>query len=459
MPHLRRPIGVNDRRNERSKDHVRFADEPDTKYRRSGRHTIGLTALEKEARKEDALKFLRRRNGYRSDFKDHDGIHSRLRASSYPIRHTDYGDRDANKRTYELMKESPIRRIKSPQGLDNDNVLRSVRREASTSMPLLDNRRFTTSSRESSREVHKGLLDSLSSVGSRLLGAALFNEKKEDGKLRENERNGNTDSFIDKWNRDELERINTNNELERQIRQKRKVLEQLDSSIKRSTWHNREPVVGPGFTESDLKIKMDKLEKAIKTLHGSTSKEDVIKELGIIRQDLLSMKSRQESNNMKFESRMEELQLEAQLNLRRYKKMMEDLEQKRKEIEKQKDDMIRMLKKVVRKKRKREEMSDSDGEEEIDDFPISRKDEEDIDDDDGNADLRSDMDSISEFETEKSPKQVSKLSPVQRGGRKRRKTTSRSIRSKLNKITQRMKVMEHDVSRNRHQAKKLQEEA
>ena len=126
---------------------------------------------------------------------------------------------------------------------------------------------------------------------------------------------------------------------------------------------------------------------------------------------------------------------------------------------KQKDDMIRMLKKVVRKKRKREEMSDSDGEEEIDDFPISRKDEEDIDDDDGNADLRSDMDSISEFETEKSPKQVSKLSPVQRGGRKRRKTTSRSIRSKLNKITQRMKVMEHDVSRNRHQAKKLQEEA
>lgn len=458
IPHLRRPIGT---KVKGSEDHVRFADEPETRYSRTGRHPTRLTRHEKEARKEDALRFLRRRNENLGGLMDNGGISRRLRTSSYAIDHPIHRDRDLNKRTYELMRESPIRRIPNPQSLNNDNVLRSVRREASSNLPILNNRKFTTSTTESPRKRHGGLLDSLSSVGSRLLNAALFNERKEDRKLRDNDRNINTDSLVEKWDKEELKRINANNELERQIRQKRRLLEQLNSSIRRSEWKDQDTPTRDEFNKYDLEAKMDKLENAIKTLHGSTSKEDVLKELGAIRQELLGMKSRQESNNMKFESRMEELQLEAQLNLRRYKKMLEDLGRKRNEIEKQKDEMIKMLRQAVRKKRKRREVSDSGSEEEEEeedddyDFPAGSK-SRDYDKD--NIDLSSDSDSISEFENEKSPKHTSKLSPTHTRGRKRRKTTSSSIRSKLNKITKRMKSMEHDVSNNRHQAKKLQEE-
>ncbi|QPG75342.1 hypothetical protein FOA43_002695 [Brettanomyces nanus] len=376
IPRLRRPLS-NDT-SSKLKDKVRF--------------TGTLSDEEKRRRKADAYDYLRSRSMNESDSED--TITNRLRSSNSP-RHQlrSILKPSSTRRTYELMGESPIRHISHPDRLGSERVLESVRREASKRSPLT--RRIDSNYRIKKVE-HHGLLNSLSNVGSKLLSSVLFNEKGEDEKLH------NTSTRLTRWNREELGKMKENEDLERSIREKKIALDRLNRDLESRSLER----LGP----NSLEQKVEGIEKKKQDLRQDDGDERVMGELASIREDLLNMRKREESSRLKFESKMEELEMEAEINEKHYKRMVKELEEKRREVDKQKDELIKELRKM--KKRRREKY---EGESE----------ESDSDDD--------------------------------RETKRRRVRVGTDLREKLERMTRKMKSMEREVSRNEQMAKRTEE--
>lgn len=382
IPRLRRPITKSTKSNR-----VRFSDTRRSPKRHRTILRAHISDTEKQRRRQDALDYLRRQN-------------TQTNRGSNRIRRPE-------RKTYELLGERPISHISRPDSLTTSDILRNVKRKAQSQSPLV-RREYGKNDEE---QQHRGLLQSLSSVGSKLLGSVLFNEKSEDRKLREETRRKEARNVRRQVNVQQRRQMMEDERLEQMINEKRQTLDSLQRQINKERIGR--DIKGREVGKPAIETKINALEDMIREMKDNGTKDEVMGELSSIKRELSSISRREETNNVKFEARMEQMQLESELNAKMYKKMMKELEEKRQEVAEEKDKLIGMLKKEVGRKRR-------------------------LDSEEGNSRKKQRLERIDSGEDESDD--------------------GASIRRKLEAITRRMKSMERDVSSNRDEAERLRSE-
>lgn len=296
VPRLRRPI---------RKD-VRFSDT-----------TIELSESEKRKRKEDAYVYLESRNG--SQYPGE--ISSRLRSS--PIRSTSQTRPILKTRpTYELLGESPIRRIPDPDSIgDSARVLKTVRRQAKRNQPLNTTSR---SGRVSKPDKHKsnGLLGSLSEAGSKLLGSMLFNEKSEDATLKQPK---DTTTRVSRWNSEDLTRLRESQQLDRSIQEKKQALDLLQREIDGNT-----QILRQSNDTINFETRLARVETKVDADSSLTDK-------------VSRLERRQESDRLNYESRLEEMRMELDLLQRNYKRLQKRFNDEQLAHDKEHNELLKLV--------------------------------------------------------------------------------------------------------------------
>lgn len=302
-----------------------------------------LSDAEKSRRKRAAMEFLNREtNNFSNTTLESVTEHNRPRkpASGDPI----------NRKTYELLRERPIRHISERtrhNALRNDAVADTVAREARHSL-IQDNEEGNRRKYEKSRDRKShSLLGSLSEFGSKVLGSILYNENqtgvlKEESKPKYTRESQVRDAGLDSTiilQQAKLDKIN------REIEMKKLM------AINDPVYENR-------LLQRRTEGLEDKLQSILKEVN-TDSNERLLKELLSIKNEVIELKKKQESNNMRFESRFEDLKLEQQRNKRSFDRMISELDEKREDLDREKDKIIRMLKRRKTKSRRQREVSES----------------------------------------------------------------------------------------------------
>ncbi|ODV86718.1 hypothetical protein CANARDRAFT_27132 [[Candida] arabinofermentans NRRL YB-2248] len=396
LPKLRQPL-----KRDNYNDRVRFSKESK------------LSDAEKHERSKSAYEFLNPESSSR------EGMSSRLRSSS-PLRSsytTPVGrssvlssgktnsdslrsilKRSSNyqeKKPYQLMGESPIRNVSGLNPLRADSILNSLKSRPynpsnlSSSSTTSSRVGKPSSSKKPSSKQHGALFNSLSSLGSKILSSVLYNESEnlEPANEKPTIPNNLERSALSSWNSRELHGLtdmhNTpQRSLDSEIQLKRRELESLEKEIQMK---RNEKEIELKRLESDLALKRQQrelsasedttpfrsttssdfvaggnVEDLIKSW-ASVSQETVLKELGSVKDEVLNLRKRQERNNIEFEARLEAVKHERELNRRSFEKLMSELEEKRSELDEEKDKYIRLLHKQSRKRKyTRDDSSDDE---------------------------------------------------------------------------------------------------
>lgn len=342
--------------NGKTTSRVRFSSIGNNPNPRSGLRnantSISLDQDKRERRKHEALAFLKRETGDTSR----------------------YGNYGVNKtKTYDLLGEEPIKNLSSTttaqklnlnstsrifdnklnlqNSLYDDDMLKRIRRESlrrnplSSSLPTNSNRIRKPDILHHSKSYvpsknNKGLLNSLSNLGSKVFKSIIYNE--------EDTTPSNAQNINSSFDLTRLQRLNMEEkELEAKLEAKRKYLNQINMEIDAS--HNKFQNIHTNVSENidngiDNSIKnLDtRLQNIIEEV-SSSSNIKLMTELDTIKNELNSLRRRQESNNIKFESRFEDMKLESQLNRQKFDKLFTELDQKSKELDQERETFFRLL--------------------------------------------------------------------------------------------------------------------
>ncbi|KAG7877857.1 hypothetical protein KL905_001123 [Ogataea polymorpha] len=285
---------------------VTFSRTPTSERVRFSRDTK-LSDYEKRRRSNAASEFLENSNGsnlksdrYRSPIGS--SIKTRYESPRSILRPSAH-----EKKSYELLGESPIRSIPDFKRFETDDILSSIKKKR---YPLTDRRSRVT--KPSSNRGHDGLLGSLTSIGSKLLQSVLYNENKD---------------------------VVSEQESKQEIKPTERI--KIDPV---------EPVrASSSSMERTLNEKFSSLESLIRELK-TESRETVMDKLTDLKGEILNLRASQELINTKFEERYEELRIENELNKRKFEKLFTDLEAKRDELDKEKTEYIKLLQKETRKR-------------------------------------------------------------------------------------------------------------
>lgn len=341
------------------KDRVRFS-----KYNSS------LTDMERARRKEDALNFLRSGSDKpaKSKVRSVEDIVNDIKAKNR--------QRDPmNKKTYELLGEQPIKNLSTKAKrslLSNDRIIDDL---ASESLRKARNRISTgdkirsSHGRASQNNRTTSLLNSLSNFGSKLLSSILYSENSPN--LHPPNLNETVDKMSPYLQYQPLQDNFQQREIDATLALKKAKLDKLNREIvlKEQKLSNSSPI--DLVTENkDIKSSTDYLDQKLNSILGQLSNDSngkLLNELSNIKNEIISLKKRQETNNMNFESKFEDMRIEQQRSKRHFDRMMQDLEEKREEIDRQKDQLIRLYKKAHKRPRSFYESDletddDSDGE-------------------------------------------------------------------------------------------------
>jgi hypothetical protein len=368
MPILKTPIGSRERsrktsvlsslsRNENFKSNpsrVRFESRFSTKK------PISMSQTERERRKHEALDFLRNETSSLKNSMSSGSFSYKNNSMSGLASNTD----PASLKTYELLGEAPINRIKnipSRSILYDDNAVKNITKKSLKSNPLGYKPPFlSTSSRISdyTSRVNKpksfytndnnnnGLLNSLSKFGSKVFRSILYNE--EDTSLNRQNNNAFESSHISSLMTDDILKSQLKQkELNLQLAEKQRYLNELNKQIMMA---EQETVRSPTFYNDQSKAIDKQIEKLDERLQNvldevnSTSNGKLLKELGGIKEELTSLRRKQESNNIKFESQFEDMRIENQMNRQKFDRLFKNLEEKRKELDLEKNSLIQILK-------------------------------------------------------------------------------------------------------------------
>lgn len=327
---------------------------------------ISLTQSEREKRKQEALNFLRNETSgiKRASIFDSGLEGGNDRAVPTIQRKTQSDLRrplSANLKTYELMGETPISRLSrnpSKSYIYDDNSLKNITRESLKKNPLPfrqtveDNSSRISKPNSNYYRRNNGLLNSLSNFGSKVFKSILYNE---DDTVQENEQHASSSYLNDL----KIQRLKQK-ELDLKLQERMRYLDELDRKI--AIKENEQ--FSNTFVES---VNIDKqIQKLDDRLHSileevnSSSNNKLIKELREIKEEIVSLRRKQESNNLKFESKFEDMRLENQMNRRKFERLLKDLEEKHKELDVAKTSMKNLInqKSVELQEEKDDENSD-----------------------------------------------------------------------------------------------------
>lgn len=292
-----------------------------------------LTDAEKAKRKRDAMEFL-----YKETTSNHktalDSVLEKSRAKS------DNNRDPINRKTYELLRERPIRNISDRTRrhiLRDDTIADNVARESLKFQRQAIPQKYGNDKLHSSNNKStSSLLNSLSEFGSKLLGSILYNEAQTD--LRR------TSPVKSSYEIPQTKPI-LEQELNSTINLQQAKLDKINRDIEtRKLMAMNEPLYENQYLQRKTEGIEDKLQSILKEVNND-SNDKLLKELLNIKDELIGLKKKQESNNMRFESRFEDLKLEQQRNKRNFDRMIHELDEKRDDLDREKDKIIRLLKK------------------------------------------------------------------------------------------------------------------
>lgn len=351
---------------------------------------LSMSQRERERRKSEALNFLKRetstfskadqRNTKTSDLFGSSEIGrstgSRRRAPPANVR--DYQssskarERDpASIKTFELLGENPISRIgmlPSKAAIYDENILKNITRESfrrnplstSPSRPNLSGSRISkpsTATPTSYTMKNTGLLNSLSNFGSKVFKSILYNEDEPTSSPRVGSSyNSPKLRTIPQDQRIESD-LRRQRELDLQLEERRRYLEQLNEKIaqaenvnQRVSSMSQTPINDSvSFLDQSQTIdkQIEKLDNRLQSILNEVnigSNGKLIEELGGIKDELASLRKKQETNNIKFESKFEDIKLENQKNRQKFDRLYQDLESKKKELDMEKNALLKLLK-------------------------------------------------------------------------------------------------------------------
>ncbi|ODQ45565.1 hypothetical protein PICMEDRAFT_73083 [Pichia membranifaciens NRRL Y-2026] len=315
----------------------------------SSKNSISLNQNERERRKHEALEFLRKETRA-----SHSTNHS------IPRKYTSRQNNPDSLKTYQLLGERPIDRIpgsSSRSAIYDDQTVKNITRESLRRNPLgytsqiSDRRSRVSKPNNSFASKNNGLLSSLSNFGSKVFRSILYSEQDTNPNEPSSQPSfsslGSFRSDLHKEQDDILRSEIKQKELDLQLEERRRYLDELNRQIVRTekTLASDSPKTIMDQSKSiDQQIgKLDERLQNILEEVNSTSNGKLLKELESIKGELTTLRRKQESNNMKFESRFEDMKLENQLNRQKFDQLFEELEEKRKELDLEKDTLIKIL--------------------------------------------------------------------------------------------------------------------
>lgn len=317
----------------------------------STRNPVSLNQNERERRKHEALEFLKKETrSNQSNTKEPSG--------RYTTRRNNNPD---SLKTYQLLGEKPIDRISnssSKRAIYDDHTIKNITRESLRRNPLGYGSRIADNSSRISKPTalytskNNSLLSSLSNFGSKVFRSILYSEQDtnpiESSSQPSFSSLGSLRSDLQKEQDELLKSEIKQKELDLQLAERRRYLDELNKQIVRTEKHleSDSPVTLLDQSKSiDKQIeKLDGRLQSILEEVNSSSNGKLLKELESIKDELTTLRRKQETNNMKFESKFEDMKLENQLNRQKFDQLFDDLEEKRKELDMEKDTLIRILK-------------------------------------------------------------------------------------------------------------------
>lgn len=330
------------------------------------RESISLSQNERLRRKKEALDFLRKETKTGTTSATTTGNGTRLGGYS-GVRNNDNNIRrirDPNSiKTYELLGENPIERIPglaSQRAMYDDNAIRNIARESRRRNPLNQEsptktfpRIFDESSRVSKTykrysSKNNGLLNSLSNFGSKVFRSILYSEEYTNPKDTDNKILSDlTYSNLEMQRKHFLESEMRQKELDMRLKEKEKYLGQLNDKINFTEQLKPNASSNTMLDQSrSIDKQMEKLDSRLQNILeevNSSSTTKLLSELENIKGELTTLRRKQESNNIKFESKFEDMKLENQLNRQKFDRLFSDLEEKRRALDMEKDSLIKML--------------------------------------------------------------------------------------------------------------------
>ncbi|TID30699.1 hypothetical protein CANINC_000615 [Pichia inconspicua] len=399
------------RRNYRSDRTATTAKGSDTAPRvRFSRSTTAATTplpsshRERERRKRQALEFLQSETGgIRKP--QHTTIRQPLNTSSR-----------VSARSNRLGNDIPT--ISSKSVMYDDNALRNLRKESLRHNPLLSDPsppRYTSNRTASpSYSNSNGLLNSLGKFGSKVLSSILYSE---DATMPYGASNPPSSPVDVRSKR--LDAELQAKELELQVAERKRYLQQLNEEI-----NGLEKLKGVDNMSIDKQIgNLDHRLQNILEEVNSSSNAKLLSELESIKEELTSLRRKQETNNIKFESKFEDMMMENQISRQKFDKLYKELEEKRKNLDIEKNTLIRLLKDSKELNHDDKRMKNDSGE---------STDDRDDDGDDGDGDYDDDDDDdakdilryLMKHRRKKNPKSLSRLRQIRNNLNKIEKTTS-----------------------------------
>lgn len=321
--------------------------------------SISVDLSERERRKREALEFLRketRNSNYSMGTKPSNST-SRI-SSSYST--PNLRKAPESLKTYELLGENPIRHVpvSSKYSIYDDQTIKNITKDSYIKNPLRYNSRISDmKSRISKPSVlsrsnnsrNNSLLDSLSNLGSKVFRSILYNEQDTNINEPSNNSSYNSLNSIDYTNTNSREDFLKNEikqkELDLQLAERKRYLDELNKKIEET--EKRTTVKSPIQQAKYIDKQIEKLDERLQNiLEGvqSSSNEKLLKEMESVRNELTTLRRKQESNNMKFESKFEDMKLENQLNRQKFDQLFNELEEKRKQLDLEKNRLIKQLK-------------------------------------------------------------------------------------------------------------------
>ena len=331
---------------------------------------LSLSQVERERRKNEALEFLKREtsNKGKNDLRSTSSRYS-FKSTDLPSRQFEYrkssnlfSNRDpASLKTYELLGEKPIDRIghiPTRAALYDDDTIKNITKESLRRNPLdsfgsYSSTKAPTTFSKYQHEQNNSLLNSLSNFGSKIFRSILYNENDGESNATYKSRSSPIiPSNIRTYNDDILQKELKKKELDLQLEESKRylnelnktILEKKDNKTKINTADDSLDYIGQSKT---IDKQIENLDNRIQTVLDEvnlTSNSKLLEELGSIKNELVNLRRKQETNNIKFESKFEDMKLENQKSQEKFESLYRELETKKRELDLEKKSLIRLLK-------------------------------------------------------------------------------------------------------------------
>lgn len=313
---------------------------------------FSLSQTERERRKHEALDFLRKETA-------NTGYSRRSRTSLGSENHfepkTSSRTNPANLKTYELLGEQPINRIPTVSSrsiLYDNEAIRNITRESRKRDPLgfrstggiTDNFSKVRKPQASYNSKNHSILNSLSNFGSRVLRSVLYNEENTDLKTV-----GDVTPSVTQLQKGQAERLESElkqKELDLQLAERTRYLNELNRQIQMREQENHSNSTDFVDQSKSIDKQIGKLDERLQSILeevNASSNGKLLEELGRIKEELTSLRRKQESNNLNFQSQFEDMKLENYKNRQKFDKLFKELEEKRKELDLEKNGLIELL--------------------------------------------------------------------------------------------------------------------